>query len=59
MKYYWKCPVCGEKVDFSQFIYDLFDTEDGEAIFAPSSGVPFIKLYAITVVLVGLQVSAI
>lgn len=44
MKYYWKCPVCGEKVDFSQFIYDLFDTEDGEAIFAPSSGVPFYQI---------------
>lgn len=45
MNQWWKCPICGEKVDFTRQMFDVFDIEDGEAIFSPESGVWFHTIF--------------
>lgn len=37
---FWKCPKCGNLVNFSEQVRCLFD-ETGEAEFSPESGVIF------------------
>lgn len=41
---FWKCPKCGEIVDFTRQLNYLFD-EYGEAEFEPESGVIFHTIF--------------
>jgi hypothetical protein len=38
---WWKCPKCGNKINFSEVTQTLFDYHNGEAYFESESGVPF------------------
>ena len=38
IKLFWKCPDCGEEVDFTKQLLEIFDEEDGEALFVSESG---------------------
>lgn len=46
MNFWWKCPNCGNKVDFTEELKDsCFDSEDGEACFEPETGIFFHTIF--------------
>lgn len=46
MKLGWRCPNCGNKVDFTGDLIDTcFDPEDGEAYFDPEHGIIFHTIF--------------
>lgn len=40
MKLWWKCPKCGEEVDFTKQMSEVFD-DDGSAVFDEEKGIYF------------------
>lgn|GEM_PF-6177844 len=38
---FWICPNCGNRISFTNQLYEIFDHETGEAIFDPETGVFF------------------
>lgn len=46
MKLWWRCPNCGNKVDFTAELIDTcFDAVDGEAYFDPEYGIIFHTIF--------------
>ena len=46
MKLWWRCPNCGNKMDFTEELIDTcFDSEDGEAYFDPEHGIIFYTIF--------------
>ena len=46
MKLWWRCPNCGNKMDFTEELIDTgFDSEDGEAYFDPEHGIIFHTIF--------------
>lgn len=39
IKLFWKCPDCEKEVNFTEQLLELFDEENGEALFVPELGV--------------------